>query len=427
MGREDGGSWRFTKTTSSDGVSGFGQSDSYGWHDKAAGDSRFSGGTLQRSTYPALTDAAKVFPHTAIEQTTGHFNAPHPQNGSLEFSFGSNMADTGSQDKKQKRKQMRIAKVSNLRTAHDRLQASREQVDSGKEMLQAEYEDLDLRLGEVCDSQQELMNVFKDSLDRGSLANDFQDLNNMWETSRRDVATFQARLSRIRQLQDLMVNPQAQLIVADGEFLDEAEKIMSCLPTEKEGTSPAIKSSLVDKLSSRRKDAKMFKERLDDLDFNHDEELEQREFLHERGDSPAISETRFKGRYESEKRSITASLDQANADIEELVQTCLRRGHNGIVSTSQDNGNIRYRDSDGPTMESSPLSTGGLPATQSSDLDEEWELASQLSSSPRPTLGIDAWIEQLKVQDENAPSQRPENVDFGGSKDHLAADYDNYG
>lgn len=119
--------------------------------------------------------------------------------------------DSGLPDKKVKKVKGR--KAQRLRSKHAEMTSVREDVLVKREELQTEYGYLNQELEVVRGSQEEMMNVLKDIMTHMP-ANEGQQLllDGIWKRVNTDAMTLMERQSRIRQLENLLVEPQTQLI-----------------------------------------------------------------------------------------------------------------------------------------------------------------------------------------------------------------------
>lgn len=295
-----------------------------------------------------------------------------------------------------------------LRTTHDTLTELREQVEAHKRMLMDKYDGLAYRMSEVSISQQELMNEFEASIQNKSLAKDSQRLCDLWQTCCFGMAAFQTRLSDLHKLVNLSILPQARLTAVEASFVGEGQRIMEALQGKEKLIEAALptKSSLIDKLSSRRKDVGIIMQNLAELDYDRSEEYQQREFLYDRGDRPEISDVRFEQYYQDTQRLTEWNLRQANAEIAELEKACIERGHDIAVPK------------DHPERNGEQFS-----ATEPSNVDEAWDAKSH--PSPVPHLRVTAWIEKLEGQDQDDPSQWQEETNAEIAEKRTSVDHGN--
>lgn len=394
--------WPCPGVTPHDEPGGFSVFDMWGLesqHDSPVGDDRFPKTMMQRASadLPAMRSGETPF-HTDMNRANDRCSPRRD----VEYSFytTSESEITTSQKKtKKKSKEKRKLETSALKGAHDYLQALRQEVDAGRKTLLNEYNSLAHRIDEVSLSQQELMYEFEACLRDKTFEENSQQLRNLWQTCCHGVTAFHTRLSRIDQLVNLSNLPQARLTAAEASFADEGQRVMEALPDNEilaEVGLPA-KSSLVDKLSRQRTELGLIKENLGELEFEHAEEADERDFLFDRGDRPEISNFRFEQEYYDEKRLTEWNLTQANAKIAELEKACIERGYDIAVPEGQQG-----------------IYTGRfateLPCSDNS-------LGSKMHQPPNSHPGVIAWIEKMRGQDQDEPAQLPGSPGASVAKD----------
>lgn len=371
------------------GSSVFDTSGSKSQHDSPVSDDRFPKTMMQRASadLPAMRSGETPF-HTDMNRANDRCSPRCDVEDSF-YTTSESEITTSQKKTKKKSKEKRKLETSALRGAHDYLQALREEVDAGKKTLLNEYNSLAHRIDEVSLSQQELMYKFEACLKDKSFEENSQQLRDLWQTCCHGVTAFHARLSRIDQLVDLSNLPQARLTAAEASFADEGQIIMEALPDNEKLAEVGLptKSALIDKLSRQKRELGFMRENLGELEFEHAEESDQRDFLLDRGDRPEISNFRFEQEYYDEKRLTLWNLTQANAKIAELEKACIERGFDIAAEEGQQG-----------------IYTGRVltepPCSDNSS-------RSKMHQSPNSQPGVIAWIEKMRGQDQDEPAPLP--------------------
>lgn len=380
----------------------------------------------------------------------------------------------------QKRNNGKARKAARLRSRHRDMTVIKAETTTMREELQKEYELMNGELDDVRDSQQQMMNFLKEMAllpqNEGR-----HPLLELWEQAKSDAQTFVERYARIRQLENALIMPEAQLTVAEEEFVEAANRMVApksrrqnqvtgqldadkrqqdkgntfgakhegdALPVVQDtamtdqpvtpsnhsnGSLPGKQTleesldgahPLVARLINRKTELRFYKERLNELDWEEDEERFARDLLIDRGDEPSITETEFEENYRSWRSKLEGDVEAAKDEINRLEEVCRAQGID-TMAPHKPPSSMGYK------SESDNRDNGGLvPATSASALsntrmqlenvDEIRHLGQQPSDesligrvrSTDELKRLDHWVQSSATVDQGLPfyESQPEPV-----------------
>ena len=158
---------------------------------------------------------------------------------------------------------------------------------------------------------------------------------------------------------------------------------------------------LVGEYFDRRGDIGIFQERLQELDFNHDEGRLERDFLRERGDDHLVevSDEEFESNYRFRRKQIGDDLEWAEHEAARLLKLCEEEG----LDTNAHRGSVPSMYSTSAALQSPQLTSDIMPAVP--------QVVELRHTNPLPagvqvnsTRRIDSWLRNVP-QDASEPSR----------------------
>ena len=279
-----------------------------------------------------------------------------------------------------KRKPRSGAKTKRMREKYWEMMSLREDVSQMRHELMPLYQDLNAEVEKMRESEEVLLSSLEGEMRDLMSQKSLDYLRIMWDEVQTSRATFNDTIARALQYENLLRDPQEELVVAEDAFLEAAETVVASkskanksndqalvsdekeagiaetqqpqtttsLPTDVEPTfwtnfmTPSEASALgkiayeveesgseplvLSHLRERQVFLRMSRENLNELECEQEDDRIERELLLDRGDKPAVPESEFEEQYIFYREKHIRNINKALSDIERLKAECLAHG-----------------------------------------------------------------------------------------------------
>ena len=302
-----------------------------------------SGFTLLRTPYtgerPRPDDYVRrgtaLFEHLRTLLPPGRTHLPpQPSPGRVEAQAVSNtLPHIGSQTYVKEHSQLTVI-LRDFIKQHRTLSRMRDKVLQTRSHLDFEEQSLAHTKGFVNESMQDFMQSQRDMMVQRTFEARHQQLCELYDQCQNYQATFEAQKKVTDRIKHELNNLEYRLLQEDQDFMMASTSVVQSFGvdpaalymSESQATVSEISSSEVDPLLQRyydrKGDAGVRLERLQDLNYSHQEEAREREFIADRGDPLELSEDDFLADYVTQRQQIIAEFEEAEADAERLAQEC---------------------------------------------------------------------------------------------------------
>ena len=194
---------------------------------------------------------------------------------------------------------------------------------------------------------------------------------------------------------------EVQKRMHSSNFISEVQKeMMNEAYAQSEQSSRSSSESsippLVAEYFERKGDIGIYYERLQELDFNHEEGLMERGFLHDRGDPVEPSDEEFQSNYKSQRKQIEYDLETAEEEAEMLRKRCEDEGLDPNIHRTS-----------GPSMFPTSTQISGQALSQSHSVApqvHEFQLRAPFPAvNLDPVNRIDDWRRNVPIEEANGP------------------------
>lgn len=278
------------------------------------------------------------------------------------------------------RKPRRGAKTKRMKKRYSEMMSLREEVSQIRQQLMPLYQDLNAEVERMRESEEVLLSSLEGEMRDLISKKPFEYLRAMWDEVQTSRATFNDTIARALQFENVLRDPQEELIVAEDAFLEAAETVVASksaakksdnqavVPDEKEAgiaeiqepqtstslptdiepnfwanfMTPSEASALgkiayeveesdseplvLSRLRERQVFLRMSRENLNELECEQEDDRIERDLMLDRGDEPTIPESEFEGQYIFYREKHVRNINKALSDIERLKAECLAQG-----------------------------------------------------------------------------------------------------
>lgn len=208
----------------------------------------------------------------------------------------------------------------------------------------------------------------------------------------------------LRQKQEAMQKRMTSKNLADelrAEILDlDTDVSESSMPERTSNATPPLVRQYFD----RQGDVGIFRERLVELDYTHEEGKMERDFLRDRGDPVDPPDSQFEFNYKSRRQHIISELEKAQREAGALRKECDNAGFN----TESHRESMHYLQSDGspaPSVNDLPEREQSPSPVQAIQMPAP---ISQFGGPGRSQQRVDEWLRELSTTPGTGGLEQPE-------------------